>query len=71
MVGVFVGAAGVIGHAPSGVDWGLLAVGAAASVPGAVLGARLTGRLSEENLLRAVGIVLVVAGCVTGTQALL
>jgi hypothetical protein len=69
VVGVVVGAAGVIGHAPSGVDWGLLGIGAAASIPGAILGARLTGRLSEAALLRAVGIVLVVAGCVTGVQA--
>ncbi len=68
-VGVVVGAAGVVGHAPSGVDWELLGVGAAASVPGAVLGARLTGRLSEATLLRAVAIVLLVAGCVTGAQA--
>jgi len=69
-VGVFVGAAGVVGHAPSGVDWGLLGVGAAASTPGALLGARLTGRLSEPDLLRAVGVVLVIAGCVTGVQAI-
>jgi uncharacterized protein len=69
-VGVVVGAAGVVGHAPSGVDWELLGVGAAASIPGALLGARLTGRLSEDDLLRAVGVVLVVAGCVTGAQAI-
>ena len=69
-VGVLVGAAGVIGHAPSGVDWELLGVGAAASIPGALLGARLTGRLSEPQLLRAVGVVLLVAGCVTGVQAI-
>jgi uncharacterized membrane protein YfcA len=68
-VGVLVGAAGLIGHAPSGVDWDLFGIGAAASIPGALLGARLTGRLSEANLLRAVGVVLVVAGCVTGVQA--
>lgn len=69
-VGVLVGAAGVVGHAPSGVDWELLGVGAAASIPGALLGARLTGRLSEDQLLRAVGVVLLVAGGVTGVQAL-
>lgn len=68
-VGVFVGVAGVVGHAPSGVDWELLGIGAAASIPGALLGARLTGRLSEDDLLRAVGVVLLVAGCVTGAQA--
>ena len=69
-VGVCVGAAGVIGHTPEGVDWDLLAIGAAASVPGALLGARLTGRLSERQLLKAIGAVLVVAGCATLAQAL-
>jgi uncharacterized membrane protein YfcA len=69
-VGVCVGAAGVIGHTPEGVDWGLLAIGAAASVPGALLGARLTGRLSERQLLRAIGVVLVVAGLATVLQAI-
>jgi uncharacterized protein len=69
-VGVCVGAAGVIGHTPEGVDWDLLAIGAAASAPGALLGARLTGRLSERQLLKAIGAVLVVAGCATLAQAL-
>jgi uncharacterized protein len=69
-VGVCVGAAGVIGHTPEGVDWDLLAIGAAASVPGALLGARLTGRLSERQLLRAIGVVLVVAGLATVLQAI-
>jgi uncharacterized membrane protein YfcA len=69
-VGFWVGVAGVIGHGPSGVDWALLGIGAAASIPGALLGARLTGRLSERRLLQAVGCILVVAGSVTLTQAL-
>ncbi len=69
-VGVCVGIAGVIGHTPDGVDWDLLAIGSAASVPGALLGARLTGRLSERQLLRAIGAVLVVAGATTALQAL-
>src|SRR5919108_1698792 len=68
-VGVCVGVAGVIGHTPDGVDWELLAIGSAASVPGALLGARLTGRLSEGQLLRAIGAVLVVAALATGAQA--
>jgi uncharacterized membrane protein YfcA len=38
-------------------------------VPGALLGARLTGRLSEQRLLQAVGCILVVAGTVTLIQA--
>ena len=69
-VGVCVGAAGVIGHTPEGVDWDLLGIGAAASAPGALLGARLTGRLSERQLLQAIGAVLVVAGGATLAQAL-
>ena len=68
-VGVCVGVAGLIGHLPGGVDWEVLAVGAAASVPGALLGARLTGRLSERQLLRTIGAVLVVAGTSTLAQA--
>jgi uncharacterized membrane protein YfcA len=62
VVGLCVGVAGVVGHAPSGVDWTVLAVGAAASIPGALAGARLSGRLSERRLLTVVGAILVVAG---------
>jgi uncharacterized membrane protein YfcA len=69
-VGVCVGVAGVIGHAPEGVDWDLLGICSAASIPGALLGARLTGRLSESALLRAIGAVLVAAGATTILQAL-
>jgi hypothetical protein len=69
-VGFCVGVAGVIGHTPGGVDWDLLAIGAAASVPGAILGARLTGRLSPHQLMRAIGAILVVAGLATAAQAL-
>jgi uncharacterized protein len=69
-VGVCVGIAGVIGHSPEGVDWDVLAICSAASIPGALLGARLTGRLSEQALLRAIGAVLVAAGATTILQAL-
>ena len=34
LVGVFVGAAGVIGHIPGGIDWTAFAIGAGASGPG-------------------------------------
>lgn len=68
-VGVCVGIAGLVGHLPGGVDWEVFAVGAAASVPGALLGARLTGRLSERQLLRAIGAVLVAAAVGTLVQA--
>ena len=69
LVGVFVGAAGVVGHIPGGIDWVAFAIGAAASVPGALLGARLTGRLDERQLPRAIGIVLLFAGAITLLQA--
>lgn len=69
-VGFCVGVAGVIGHAPEGVDWDLLLIGSAASIPGALIGSRLTGRLSEQQLLRAIGAILVVAGLATLGQAL-
>ena len=70
-VGFLVGVAGVIGHLPSEApDWGVLAVGAAASIPGALLGSRLTGRLSDEQLLRAIGVVLLIAATVMTVDAL-
>jgi uncharacterized membrane protein YfcA len=70
-VGFWVGLAGVVGHLPGGVDWTALAAGAAASVPGALVGARLTGRMSEQQLLRGIGAILVVAGIATALQAVL
>jgi uncharacterized membrane protein YfcA len=62
VVGIAVGAAGLAGHLPGGIDWTLLGVGAGASVPGALVGSRLTGRLSVPALLRSVGLILLVAG---------
>jgi uncharacterized membrane protein YfcA len=70
-VGVCVGAAGLLGHLPSAApDYRLVLVGGAASVPGALLGARLTGRLSERRLVQAIGAVLLVAGAAAAAQAL-
>jgi uncharacterized membrane protein YfcA len=71
VVGLALGIAGVIGHLPSGVDWTLLLIGSAAAVPGALLGSRLSGRLSEQQLLTAIGAVLVVVGAVTATRGVL
>lgn len=71
-VGFCVGIAGALGHLPSvAPDWRLAAVGAAASVPGALIGARLTGRLSELALVRAISAVLLVAATVMALQAVL
>jgi uncharacterized membrane protein YfcA len=69
-IGFWVGVAGALGHLPSTApDWRVAGVGAAASVPGALLGARLTGRLTEPQLVRAIAIVVIVAGIATGVQA--
>lgn len=69
-VGVCVGIAGLLGHLPTAApDWDLLALGAAASIPGALLGARMTGRLSERQLIRAIAVALLVAGTAAGVQA--
>ena len=65
VVGIAVGAAGLLGHVPGGVDWTLLAVGGAASIPGALIGSRYTGRLSTPGLLRAIGVILLVSGAIT------
>ena len=69
-VGFCVGVAGALGHLPSATpDWTVAGVGVAASVPGALLGARLTGRLSERELVRAIALVLLVAGVATAVEA--
>jgi uncharacterized protein len=65
-VGVFVGVAGSLAHLPNAApDLDVIVVGGAASIPGALLGSRLTGRLSDRDLVRAIGVVLLVAaaGC--------
>lgn len=63
--GVVVGVAGAIGHLTAGnagFDWTLFAVGAACSLPGAWLGAHLTGRLPTLTLVRTIaGIVFLAA----------
>jgi uncharacterized membrane protein YfcA len=47
---------GVLGQ----VDWAILAAGLAGALPGGWLGARLTGRIAEETLRRAIGVALIV-----------
>lgn len=71
VVGVAVGAAGLLGHLPTGVDWTLLAVGAGASIPGALIGSHFTGRLSAASLLRAIGVILLVSGTITIVRAVI
>ena len=66
-VGVFVGVAGALGAPPErGARPRRDRLGGAASIPGALLGSRLTGRLSEAALIKAIAVVLLVAaaGCI-------
>jgi uncharacterized protein len=70
-VGFCVGVAGALAHLPdSAPDLGLLALGSAASIPGALLGSRLTGRLSPRALVRAIAVILLVVSAVVAVEAL-
>lgn len=71
VVGFLLGVAGFATHAAAGegVEWALLGAGLAGAIPGGWLGARATGRVSENALRRALGAVLVLVGIVFGVQA--
>jgi uncharacterized membrane protein YfcA len=70
VVGFLLGVAGFAAHAGAlGVDWSTLAAGLAGALPGGWLGARATGKLDENVLRIALGVVLVVVGAVFGVQA--
>ncbi len=72
VVGFAVGAVGLAGHAARlEVEWQLLAVGAPAAVVGGWLGAKVTGRLSELVLRRAIGLALIVIAVVLAAEAAL
>jgi hypothetical protein len=59
VVGFALGVAGFVAHAARlQVEWDLLAAGLAGALPGAWLGARVTARLSEDTLRRAIGVAL-------------
>jgi hypothetical protein len=69
--GAVVAVGGLIGHLATGIDWALVAVAGGASIPGALWGARLVGRLSERQLLRAIAVVCTVAGLAMIVAAIL
>ena len=71
VVGFFLGVAGFATHAiGEGVDWPVLVAGLAGAIPGGWLGARASGRVSENALRLALGIVLVVVGCAFAVRVL-
>jgi uncharacterized protein len=72
VVGFAVGAVGLAAHAARlEVEWELLAVGAPAAIVGGWLGARVTGRLSELFLRRAIGLALIVIAAALAVEAAL
>jgi uncharacterized protein len=59
VIGFALGAVAFATHAILGnVEWGVLAAGIAGALPGGWFGARLTGRIPEETLRRAIGVAL-------------
>ena len=69
-VGFFLGVFGFVGHALRlEVDWALLGICVAATVPAAWIGARLTGRLSARAVRRSVGVALLAVAAAIGIAA--
>ena len=70
VVGFFLGVAGFAAHAARlEVEWDLLAAGVAGALPGAWLGARATGGLSEETLRRLIGAALLAIAVAFAAEA--
>ena len=70
VVGFLLGVAGFATHAiGTGVDWDVLAAGLVGAIPGGWLGAKATGRVSENALRLALGAVLILVGAVFAVQA--
>lgn len=72
VVGFLLGVAGFAAHAARlEVDWDLLAAGLAGALPGAWLGARVTGRISEDTLRKAIGAALLAIAAAFAVDAAL
>jgi uncharacterized protein len=70
VVGFFLGASGFLGHlARLEAEWLVLAVSLSGAIPGGWIGARLTGRLSENALRRAIGVALLAVALAIGVAA--
>jgi uncharacterized protein len=71
VVGFLLGLAGFLAHTfRLEVEWALLGAGLAGALPGAWLGARVTGRISETQLRRAIGAALIAIAAVFAVEAL-
>ena len=51
------------------IEWDLLGAGLAGALPGAWLGARLTGRVSEDLLRRGLGVLMLAVAAALATEA--
>jgi uncharacterized membrane protein YfcA len=72
VVGFALGVAGFAAHAARlDVEWDLLAAGLAGALPGAWLGARASGRFSEEALRRGIGAALILVAAALAVEAVL
>ncbi len=72
VVGFLLGVAGFAAHAAKlEVEWDLLGAGIAGALPGAWLGARLTGGLAEQTLRRAIGAALLLIAAAFAVEAAL
>jgi hypothetical protein len=70
VVGFLLGAAGFAAHAARlAIEWDLLLAGLLGALPGAWLGARVTGGLSEATLRRLIGASLLVIAVAFAVQA--
>jgi uncharacterized membrane protein YfcA len=70
VVGFLLGVAGFAAHAAQlNVEWDLLAAGMAGALPGAWLGAHLTGLVSEQTLRRAIGVALLLIAVAFAVEA--
>jgi uncharacterized membrane protein YfcA len=71
LVGFLLGVAAFATHSAAGrVDWAVLGVGLVGAIPGGWLGARASGRVDENTLRIALGVVLVAVGVAFAVQAL-
>jgi hypothetical protein len=72
VVGFLLGVAAFAAHAvATNVDWAILAAGLGGAIPGGWLGAQASGRVPENALRVALGVVLVLVGVAFAVQAVL
>ena len=70
LIGFAMGSVGWVGHVARGhVDYPLVALMGTSAVAGSYLGARMTGRVSLDKLVMAIGVVLIAVGALLLVRA--